>query len=138
MAAASKNTKRVMRAIGAFLQIVTNVLFYALVFLALMRLSAAAYDIAYGVFGDVTSQKEPGRDVSVTIEKGDSTLEIAKKLEEERVVPNRYSFFIRAKITISRKHPIVPGEYELNTSMPFETILEVITNTEAKEDGARQ
>ena len=138
MTAVSKNTKKTMKKIGGILQIILNVLFYVVAIIVIMRFSAAAYELSYQIFGNVTVDSSPGVDKVVTIEPGDSTIKIATKLEEEGLIVNRYSFLIRAKISISSRQPIIPGEYMLNTSMHYEKILEVITGTETKEDGAEE
>lgn len=138
MAAVSKNTKRTMRTIGGVIQIILNVLFYVLAIIVIMRFSTAAYELSYQVFGNVTVQEAPGVDKVITIEEGTSTMSIAAMLEEEGLVVNKYSFLIRTKITISDSHPIMPGSYTLNTSMPYETIIEIITGMEVEEDGAEE
>ena len=136
--AVSKDTKRKMKQLGGIIQIILNVLFYVVVIIVIMRFSAAAYELSYQVFGNATVSKAPGVDREVTIGQGDSTVRIATMLEEEGVIVNRYSFLIRAKISVSDRYPIMPGTYVLNTSMSYETILEIITRTEAKEDGAEE
>ena len=138
MVAVSKDTKRTMKKIGGIIQIILNVLFYVVAIIAIMRFSTAAYELSYQIFGNVTVQDAPGIDKTVTIQQGDSTVRIASMLEEKGIIVNKYSFLIRAKISISDRHPIMPGDYVLNTSMPYETILEIITRTQAEEDGAEE
>lgn len=138
MRAVSKDTKRKMKQLGGIIQIILNVLFYVVAIIIIMRFSAAAYELSYQIFGNVTVAETPGVDKDIVIEQGDSTLRIATMLEERGVIVNRYSFLIRAKISISDRHPIIPGSYVLNTSMSYETIIEVITRTEAKEDGVEE
>ncbi len=138
MAAVSKNTKRTMKTIGGVIQLMLNVLFYVLAIIVIMRFSTAAYELSYQVFGNVTVHTSPGIDKVVTIEKGASTMEVADMLEEKGLVVDKYSFWIRAKISVNDNHPIMPGYYTLNTSMPYETILEIITGLEVEEDGAEE
>ena len=138
MIAVSKDTKRTMKKIGGIIQIILNVLFYVVAIIVVMRFSTAAYELSYQIFGNATVQDAPGMDKTVTINQGDSTVKIASMLEEEGIIVNKYSFIIRAKISISDRHPIIPGAYVLNTSMPYETILEIITRTQAEEDGAEE
>lgn len=135
MATVSKNTKRTMKTIGGVIQIILNVLFYVIAIIVIMRFGTVAYELSYQVFGNVTVQEAPGVDKVITIEPGTSSLEIAEMFEEEGLVVNKYSFFVRTKITISDTHPIIPGTYTLNTSMPYETIIEIITGMEVEEDG---
>ncbi len=138
MTAVSKDTKRKMKQLGGIIQIILNVLFYVVVIIVIMRFSTAAYELSYQIFGNVTVSKAPGVDKEIIIEQGDSTVRIATMLEEKGLIVNKYSFLIRAKISVSDRHPIIPGTYELNTSMSYETILEIITRAEAKEDGVEE
>ena len=138
MVAVSKNTKRTMKKISGMIQIILNVLFYVVALIIIMRFSTVAYELSYQVFGNVTVESSPGTDKVVTIQPGDSTVKVATMLEEEGLIVNKYSFMIRAKISVDSRHPIIPGSYKLNTSMPYETILERITIAETKEYGAEE
>ncbi len=133
MATISKSRKKMIKNIALMLQIIWNVLFYILVIFILIRFSATAYELSYQVFGNITVQEAPGINKVIVIEEGTSSFAIADMLEKEGLVVNKYSFFIRTKITISKKHPIMPGTYTLNTSMPYETIIEIITGMESEE-----
>lgn len=133
MATISKSRKKMIKSIALMLQIIWNVLFYILVIFILIRFSATAYELSYQVFGNITVQEAPGINKVIVIEEGMSSFAIADMLEKEGLVVNKYSFFIRTKITISNKHPIMPGTYTLNTSMPYETIIEIITGMESEE-----
>lgn len=133
MATISKSRKKMIKSIALMLQIIWNVLFYILVIFILIRFSATAYELSYQVFGNITVQEAPGINKVIVIEEGTSSFAIADMLEKEGLVVNKYSFFIRTKITISNKHPIMPGTYTLNTSMPYETIIEIITGMESEE-----
>lgn len=138
MAAVSKNTKRTMKTISGVIQVMLNILFYVIAIIAVMRLGAAAYELSYQVFGNVTVEAAPGTDKTITVEAGTSSMELASMLEKERLVVNRYSFLVREKITVSSSHPIVPGSYTLNTSMSYETIISILTGMEAEKDGAEE
>ncbi len=133
MATISKSRKKMIKSIALMLQIIWNVLFYILVIFILIRFSATAYELAYQVFGNITVQEAPGINKVIEIEEGTSSFEIADMLEKEGLVVNKYSFFIRTKITISKKRPIMPGTYTLNTSMPYETIIDILTGMESEE-----
>ena len=133
METTSKSRKKIIRAIALMLQLIWNMLFYMLVIFILIRFSATAYELSYQIFGNVTVQEAPGIDKVVEIKEGTSSFAIATMLEEDGLVVNKYSFFIRTKITISNKHPILPGTYTLNTSMPYEMIIEILTGMESEE-----
>ena len=94
MAAVSKDTKRTMKKIGGVIQVILNVLFYIVAIIVVVRFSTAAYELSYQVFGNATVQEAPGRDRTVTINEGDSTVKIAAMLEEKGIIVNKYSFII--------------------------------------------
>ena len=133
METTSESRKKIIKSIILLFQIMWNVLFYMLVIFILVRFSTMAYELSYQVFGNITVQEAPGINKVVDIDEGTSSLEIADMLEKKGIIVNKYSFFIRTKITISRKHPIMPGTYTLNTSMPYETIIDILTGMESEE-----
>lgn len=130
MKAKSTGAKVVLTVTKMILHTILNIIFYALVIFLVMKCSTAAFDFAYQIFGDVSVEEEPGRDIKVTIKKGDSTMKIADKLERKRVIANKYSFYIRAKIT---KKIILPGTFVLNNSMNYEQLLDILTVAAKKE-----
>ena len=87
--------------------------------------SCALYDFTYQVFGDVVVEEAPGVNVEITIPEGTSTMELASKLEMNRLVVNRYSFYIKVKLL---NYKILAGTYHLNTSMTYDDIINTITN----------
>ena len=52
-------------------------------------------------------------------------MSIASKLEMNRVIDNKYSFYLRAKLFQSN---IKTGKYVVNASMTYGEILDVISN----------
>lgn len=134
MAAISKSTKSTLRIIQIILQVTFNILFYIVIFLLIIRLSGEVYDFSYQIFGNVTVEEAPGHKVTFEVEKGESVLSLSRRLEEKSIVINPYSFAVRAKLTVGKRHPILPGTYKLNTSMTYDEILAVLTNTELTTD----
>ncbi len=120
-----QTTRIALKMTSGVLQILVTIIFYVLVIFIITRLAIFSYRFAYQVMGNVSVEEAPGRDVDVTIEEGDSTMEISQLLSENHLVVNRYSFFVRA--ILNRKTPIIPGTYTLNTSMNYDDILRVIT-----------
>lgn len=118
----------VMNFILGFLYILLNVVFYVVVFIVAKNLCENTYQYAYQIFGNVSVSEAPGTDIKIKIEPRNSSMEIATMLERKRVVVNRYTFFIRTKLTIGKEHPIFPGTYMLNNSMCYNDILKIITD----------
>jgi hypothetical protein len=77
-----------------------------------------------------------GRNIPLQIKKGESTMDIASKLEVNRLIKSKYSFYLKTKL---QKFVIMPGTYELRSDMTYNEILAIITDYSAsiiKEDGA--
>ena len=130
----SAGTKTMLNVIKAVLSIFLTIIFYMLVILAVSALCKKTYEFVYQIFGNVTVQEAPGTDVAFTIEEGDSTFEIAKRLEYSKLIVSRYSFFIRAGLLTSGDGAAIkPGKYVLNTSMTYSEILAVITEAGSEE-----
>lgn len=107
------------------MHMVLNVVFYAFIIFLIYRACIFVYDFTYQVFGDTTVDAAPGKNVEINIENGASTMDIASALEVNKVIQNRYSFYIRVK---SMSYKIYAGKYILNTSMNYGEILDVITD----------
>ncbi len=101
------------------------VIFYAVVVYGIKKAAGYSYDFAYQLFGDTSVEAAPGRDVKITILKGESSMNIASKLEDAKLVTSKYSFYLKLKM---KDYEIMPGTFELNTSMTYDDILQVITD----------
>ena len=102
-----------------------------IVVLLITNFSKKVYDFTYEVYGTVTVDKAPGRDVTITISEGETTKNVARKLELNRVVVDDLSFYIRTKLS---GKTIFPGTYILNTSMSYEEILNTIADYETAQN----
>ncbi len=107
------------------IHMILNVMFYIFVIFLIYRASIFVYDFCYQVFGDTVVEEAPGVNVEINIPEGTSTMELASKLEMNRLVKNRYSFYIKVKLL---GYKILAGTYHLNTSMTYDQIISTITN----------
>ncbi|MBO4627679.1 MAG: endolytic transglycosylase MltG [Lachnospiraceae bacterium] len=113
-------------------RLIIDVLFYILVAFLIVRVSLYAKDFCYQLFGNVTmADYEHGVEKEIFIEAGDSTRDIAKRLEREGLIVNELSFYVKVKIN---KYNILPGTYKLRTSMNYNEILDVISVSTEKFD----
>lgn len=108
----------------AVLVIVINLVFYGLVAYGVRLAAGYGYDFAYEMFNGRPVEAE-GRDVLVTIMKGESAMNIASKLEDSKLVINRYTFFAKLKL---KNAEVMPGTFPLNTSMTYDQIIAIITD----------
>jgi UPF0755 protein len=126
--------KLVLKVTNFILRLLLNTFFYVIVIILITRASKLTFDFCYEIFGQVTLQEAPGRDVEIQVKKGESTMNVASKLETNRVIGNKYSFYVKAKLM---KHTIMPGTYTVNTSMTYDEIFAIITvPSKAPEEGA--
>lgn len=130
----STSGKIALRFTSAIIRFILNVIFYILVVTLVVKGAVYVYHFSYQVFGSVAKEAEPGTDVTVQIYRGETTMNIAAKLETSLVIVDKYSFLLKTKL---KKYDIMPGTYVLNTSMDYNEILAVITdasNSIAKEE----
>ena len=125
MAQKNDSTKIAIDIFSFILHLLLNVLFYAVVIFAIYKVGTTAKDFCYQVFGAYTMDAEPGINAEITINDGASTMEVAAALEMNRLIPNRYSFYLKVQLM---GYKILAGTYILNTSMTYDEILEQITN----------
>jgi UPF0755 protein len=135
--------KIVLRITSFILHLLLNIIFYVVVITLITSASKKTYDFCYQVFGQVTASEAPGRDVKIKIKDGESTMNVASKLELNRVIRNKYSFYAKAKL---KKYVIMPGTFVVNTSMTYDEIFAIITvpskeeekSTDKKTEGTNQ
>ncbi len=125
----SENTLKILSFI---IRLMLNIIFYIAIIYLIARISQITYNFTYQIFGQVTSEEAPGTDVVIQIKKGESTMNIASKLERNKVIVNKYSFYVKAKL---KKYVIMPGTYTVNTSMTYDEIFTAITVPSADETG---
>lgn len=129
MSKQSSAEKLVIVILRITLQVFLNVIFYVLVIFVVVKGSKFAYTMAYETFGSVTATPKPGFERTITVTDGEGTMDLSKELEEDGIIVNRYTFYLRAKLM---KQNIKPGTYKVNSSMNYDEIYSVITgeNTE--------
>lgn len=125
MAQKNDGTKMVIDIAGFILHLLLNVIFYAVVIFAIYKVGITTKEFCYQVFGASTMDAKPGINAEIEIGEGASTMEVAAALEMNRLIPNRYSFYLKVKLM---DYEILAGTYILNTSMTYDEILNQITD----------
>ncbi len=125
MADKSTSVKVTLKVSSFILRFLMNIVFYILVVIAVIYVSKQAYDFTYQLYGPVTVDEAPGRNIVIQINKGDSTMDVATKLDLNRAIVNKYSFVIKVKL---QDLTIMAGTYNINSSMTYQEILDTITN----------
>jgi cell division protein YceG involved in septum cleavage len=128
-------SKLALRIAGGILNVSTNLLFYTAVVLLTIYATRYVYNFSYQIFSNQTVEAPPGHDVVLRVTPADTKWTVAGKLEASNVVSNKYSFYIRA---VLKSYKLLPGNYNVNTSMNFGEIIDAIdaTSVESEEDGS--
>ena len=126
MAKRNSGTKVVLSLTSTILHLLLTILFYVVVVLLVVKGSQLAYQYSYQIFGSVSVSEDNGKEYSLNIREGESTMNISAKLEQNGIIVNRYTFYIRAKLT---KQNIMPGTYSVSSDMDYDDIFKIIAPT---------
>jgi len=95
-----------------------------------------AYDYGYRIFGELPITSGEGRNVTVTIKEGADAKAIGEILENKGLIRDGELFILQELIS-DYHNDLLPGTYELNTSMTAEQMMEIMSTepetTEEKE-----
>ena len=99
-----------------------------------INIGKKAYDFGFRIFTEGPVAEAPGRDIIMSVEKGEGLKDIAQKLAEKGITSDWALFFIQAKLS-EYKGSIDPGTYTLNNSMTTDEIMAVLTKAEIEDEG---
>ena len=126
-----------MNKVGKFviqiLNISFSVLFWILVLFSIGWAGKHAYQFGYRVFQEETMEKAPGTDKSVTLRHDMSEFELAKKLEQKKLVQDAKLFFVQLQLSKYRGK-LEPGTYTLNTSMEAEEMISILAGNPSEDE----
>lgn len=111
------------------INIFLNIIFYIVVVYLIIHISGHVYNFSYQVFGDVSVTKNSEKYVDFKVDKGESTMSIAGRLESMNLIVNKYSFYARSKLS---KKNILDGEYKLSSDMNYREILNILSTKTKK------
>ncbi len=132
----SMKTRVVLKVTSGILHVLLNIVFYCIVAVVILKACTSAYTFSYEIFGNVTvTDTDHAYERQVVIEDHESTMSVASKLQLYKLVENKYSFYVRAKLA---NENIKAGTYIISSDMNYDKILEVITNTATAEDSTGQ
>ena len=109
--------------------IAVKIVLLAVLVLALIFTGRQAYTFGYQIFAQEAMSEAPGKKVAVTITKDMSFGEIAKLLEEKKLIKDKNVFRIQYMLS-EYKGEIEPGSYVLNTA---DEMLKVLSRADEKE-----
>ena len=118
---------------GAVFNMIFRLVLSIIIILVVYRLAMYSYHLGYMVFADVAKEAEPGRDITIAVDTEDSTMDVAKTLENRGLIDDARVFFLQEMLSEYRGK-IQPGVYTLNTSMTAEKMLAEMAATAPSDD----
>ena len=88
--------------------------------------SMTAYEYGQRVFNEPPMSVGSGRTATVVVSEGDTAKEIGAKLEKSGLIRDATLFRIQEMLS-AYKDELMPGTYELNTSMTTEEMMEIMS-----------
>ena len=121
--------------VGAVIEAVIKVIVIAVVVMFVFRTATTAYDFGYKVFADKPVSVSGGRTITVGIAESASVKDIAQMLEEKGLIEDARLFVVQELLSAYHGE-ILPGIYDLATSMTAEEMLAVMSTPaeESKEE----
>ena len=111
------------------LSICIHVLITILVVYGISWLCMQGYQFCYEIFGPVVVEEAPGTEYKFEVRPTDTMWQVAENLEEQNLIVNRYSFYLRTKVMDPQSILLIPGEYALDTGMTYEDIINQLTTS---------
>ena len=80
---------------GAVFNMIFRLVLSIIIILVVYRLAMYSYHLGYMVFADVAKEAEPGRDITIAVDTEDSTMDVAKTLENRGLIDDARVFFLQ-------------------------------------------
>ena len=125
----STNNKAVMR----FVKISFSILVILVVIVGTFRASTFCYEFGYRIFSEQPIAEEPGMDIVITINKGDSIVDISKELEQKGLIRDDW-LFVGQYYLSAYVDKLLAGSHTLNTSMTAKEMM-VVMSTPSEDAG---
>jgi UPF0755 protein len=120
---ASENKSAVLNAMRIMLLAIVYLILLTLAILAIVQVGRASYQMSYQIFGDVVVEEPPGQNITFKIEENESVWNVAERLENETLIVNKYTFYVRLMVESNQDLTLESGDYILNNSMTYSEIL---------------
>lgn len=123
--------------IGSIVETIIKIVAVVFIVMFVYNTAIKAYDYGYRVFAEEPMTFGEGRTISIYVKSEDSVKDIGENLQEKGLIRDANLFFVQE--LLSEYHgKIVPGIYDLNTSMKVDEMLEIMTadyvETEEEDD----
>ena len=114
-----------------FMSFVVRAAILAVAILVIVKAGEKAYDFGFRIFTEGPVAEAPGRDIIMSVDKGEGLTDVSKKLEEKGITSDWMLFFIQAKLS-EYKGKIEPGTYTLNNSLTTDELMAILTKAETE------
>ena len=112
---------------------VFKVVLAIIIVMLVYKWSLSAYEYGQRVFNEPPMSAGSGRTMTVVINQGDTTKDIARMLEKNGLIRDAELFIIQEMLS-EYKDKMKPGTYELNTAMTTDEMMEILSvSVEAEE-----
>lgn len=119
--------------VGAVVEAIIKAIVLVVVIMFVFRAATSAYDFGYKVFADKPISQSEGRTITVGVAEDADIKDVAQMLEEKGLIEDARLF--RVQELLSGYHnKILPGIYDLSTSMTAEEMLAVMSTPVVTED----
>lgn len=123
--------------IGSIVETCIKIVAAVFIIMFVYNTAIKAYDYGYRVFAEEPMTFGEGRTISIYVKSEDSVKDIGENLQEKGLIRDANLFYIQE--LLSEYHgKIMPGIYDLNTSMKVDEMLEIMTadyvETEEEDD----
>lgn len=112
--------------IGAVVEAIIKVVVIAVVVMFVFRSASTAYEFGYKVFADEPVSASGGRTITVGIAESASVKDIAQMLQEKGLIEDARLFVVQELLSAYHGE-ILPGIYDLSTSMTAEEMLAIMS-----------
>ncbi len=120
--------------VGAVIETVIKVIVIAVAVMFVFRASTEAYDFGYRVFADKPVSVTGGRTITIGIAEDADIKDIAEMLQEKGLIADAKLFIVQEFLS-AYHNEIIPGIYDLSSSMTAVEMLEIMsTPAETAED----
>lgn len=114
------------------LAITIKIAVWLVLIVILFTLGVKGFRFGEKVFSEEGMAKQPGEEKIITIEKGDSNMEVAEKAVEAGLADDKWVFYVQSLLYEAK---FKPYQYTVNNSLSAEDIIEILSEEPATEEG---
>ncbi len=111
---------------GSVIRLAIDVIVYLIIIALLIFCCRYLYNFCFRVFGSASvTDSGNAYSMSITVSQGETTMEVAERLEEYGLILDKYSFTVKARLD---KASIKPGTFIISSDMDYDEIVGIITD----------